>query len=436
MVAHLASSGKVPLRGDGDDAYIAAMDTQSFFSGVRPMCKLIPLLNVDHREVMRLVRILVDRGGNDWAANEPNAAFREWCANDVSRAEAVLKDARDGDPDALDLLCFALEAGVRADDAITFLTSDSPRTVVSAALALSRMEINRAAGQRAVTAISRLAENTQDDRVLQHAVLACFAILGRHQDLPRAEAGLVLDHALAHGGQETTYALATLLTSTEAELSDDEIHKILVVLKDSDAEMAATVERIDMAARRLTASGHFGELMDVVATLVVRGGLTFKSFERVWAELIRDDGRLLGELVVGWLCDGNPRLCNALRERLGRFIEKPLTLDLEPALLPDEAEDQVRLCRKAVGHLFDLPITSASVLISVLKNGHPRATDDVAELLYDPLLVNYIGDLRTYVVAVADENADSFGPFLGKALERSQDIRRFGGVGTIAGVAA
>ena len=428
MVAHLASSGKIPLRGDGDDAYMAAMDTQPFFSGARLMCKLIPFLSIDRREVMRLVRNLVDRGGNDLTANEPNAAFRKWCANDVSRAEAVLKDARDGDPDALDLLCFALEAGARADDAIAFLTSDSPRTVVSAALALSRMEISRAAGQRAATAISRVAANTQDDRILQHAVLACFAVLGRNRDLPRPEAGLVLDHALAHGGQGTKYALATLLTRTEAEISDDEIHKILAALKDSDPEMEATVEHIDMAARKLTASGHFGELMDVVATHVVQAGLTFDSFERVWAELVRGDGRLLRELAVDWLRDGNPRLCNALRGRLGRFIDKPLTLDLEPALLPDEAKEQVFLCRKAVGHLFVLPITAASVLVSVLKNGHPGATDDVADLLYDPLLVNYIGDLRTYVAAVADENADSFGPLLGKALERSQDIADLGGL--------
>ena len=427
-VAHLASNGKVPLRGDGDDAYMAAMETQSFFAGARLICKLIPLLNVDRREVMPLVRNLVDRGGNDLAANEPNAAFREWCTLDASRADAVLKDARSGDSDALDLLCFALEAGERADDAIAFLSSDSPGTVASALLALSRMEIGRTAGQRAVTAISNVAANTQEERILRCAIPACFAILGRHSDLPRDEAGLVLDHALVHGGHWISYEVATLLTSSEAELTDDEIHRVLAALKDSDPEMPAIVQQVDMAAQKLTGSCHFGELMDVVASLVVRGGLTFESFERVWAELIRGDGRLLRELVVRWLGDGDPSLCNALRGRLGRFIDEPLTLDLEPTLLPNEAKEQVFLCRKAVGHLFLFPITAASVLVSVLKNGHPAATDDVAELLFDPLLVNYIRDLRTYLATVADENADSFGSHISKALERSQDIADLGGL--------
>ena len=85
-VAELIRSGERSLFEERDWAFLNGMNNNpEFFRGMRLLCKLIPLLDVGHRDMMQLVVTLVSRGGEDFAATQPNAAFRKWCAIDPVR---------------------------------------------------------------------------------------------------------------------------------------------------------------------------------------------------------------------------------------------------------------------------------------------------------------------------------------------------------------
>jgi len=417
-VAGLTSRRSIRLQGQTDDVFLAGMDRQEYFAGMRLLCTVIPELRVGHRELMAVVETLVKYGGNDLAANEPNAAFRQWCAADARRVDEVLKDSRAGDHRAVGLLCFALEAGKRVDEAIGFLTSKSVEAAAGAALALGRMALTRSDAVRSVGAISLAAREADDDSFLQQAVLACFEILARHDGLCRSDARAVLGRAERFGSDGTRHALATLLARHGGDMTNEEIDLALAALKNVDPERGGTVEEIDLAAPRLVARGYFDGLMDVVSVLI-RGGVTFDSLVRVWEELVRGDGSRLQDQAVSWLLDGEPRICFALTDRLGRFHKRPPIFDLDASMLPERPEEQLFLCRKAVGFLFVLPTTAASVLVSVLKRGDTSVADDVGALLH-ALLQNYSGDLRAYLEDDAGAHADSAGTVIAEALKRAE----------------
>ena len=141
-VAALVSDGEIPLRVDRDAERLAALDSGQFFAGLPLVNRLIPRLDVGHREMMNLVDTLVRLGGDDLSATTPNGAFREWCTGHEGRSQAVLDDARGGEPIALGLLCFALDAGGRSADALKFLKSGDNRAVAAAALALERLQLD------------------------------------------------------------------------------------------------------------------------------------------------------------------------------------------------------------------------------------------------------------------------------------------------------
>jgi hypothetical protein len=65
----------------GDAEYLKGT---KFFMGQHFYCKVIHQLATDLPKLMTFVDRLVQLGGHDMAANQPNAAFLEWCKVDLN----------------------------------------------------------------------------------------------------------------------------------------------------------------------------------------------------------------------------------------------------------------------------------------------------------------------------------------------------------------
>ena len=98
-VSELLNSGNSTLFSEKDWAFLDGVEIGSpkFFSGMHLLCKLIPSLDVGHRDMMQLIVTLVRLGGKDLAAYRPNDAFRNWCDAGPTRVKSVIEDAKTGD---------------------------------------------------------------------------------------------------------------------------------------------------------------------------------------------------------------------------------------------------------------------------------------------------------------------------------------------------
>ena len=398
-VAEVVNSGEVTLFSDRDRDFLDGIRTEDdllFFHGMHLVCKLVPTLAVDRRALMALTDLLARLAGQDMAANQPYIAFREWCEADLDRARAVVEDAKSGDETAVVHLSYALEAGASAVDALAFLENDSsPEAQRGAAVALGNMTLDSEAATQATRALAKqVLKNDNLSDVSANALLSCFAILEKHEALPREEAGRALDKTLENPDRDALHLLATLLRRHGNNLTEAERQRVSTALGGINVEDQGTLKTIDFALYEMAQAGRFDAATALLETIIrqSRGKIGLDVF-RTWQSAVFDraneDNRYLSKLAVSWLAAGDLYLCNSLAQYLNISEGRSQPLTLEAGDLPATPEEQLFLCRKAVGFLFTTPVVAASVLVAVLRHGDSGVSDEVLDLLYMPLLVSY-----------------------------------------------
>jgi len=77
----------------------------------------------------------------------------------------------------------------------------------------------------------------------------------------------------------------------------------------------------------------------------------------------------------------------------------------------------VFLARKAIGYFFLEPVTAASILISLMRmSPDDKTLEQLGQLLFNPLLVNYTGSAQEYVEAQAPQETGKVKETLDRAL--------------------
>src|SRR5262245_7538791 len=94
--AELHNAGKIDLFALTENRAFQDIAGHRFFMGQQFLCKVIPRLDSPPSGMMCFVDALVKKGGDDLAANQPNAAFRAWCETDAARAHEVVQLAKQG----------------------------------------------------------------------------------------------------------------------------------------------------------------------------------------------------------------------------------------------------------------------------------------------------------------------------------------------------
>lgn len=399
MVATAVNQKKVILFDDKSDLYLQTLEGVTFFELMGFICEMMPKLKISHLELMPLVNKLVAKGGDDGAANMPNAAFRNWCSQNSSRANAVIQDALSGNEDAECLLCFALEATDNSETALTILADNKkPELLLRATTALGRMKKSKKVAQEASIVLSFIACENGDEKIRNNALYHLFYILTKYKNIDRQHAKRALDKAVHKPTARTLDVISSILMRCGDQLSDGEVVTVLNALSSVDAKHLGTISRIDMAAARMVGTGRTKLISEFIKNYIIdnesRNGL--ELFQGYRSEVIQNPEKL-AQLVVNWFVDGDLNLCSCLSDAILHHTDLEIKFALKASMLPKDANDQKILCRRAAGFLIHKPVAAASVIVSVLKRGDPSIADDLKYILYDPLLLCFGGKLVDYL---------------------------------------
>ncbi|WP_299416193.1 hypothetical protein [uncultured Sulfitobacter sp.] len=421
LIAALArgASSRNVLLADDELSMIAEMEGAEFFEVQIILREVIPHLTVTAFEVMRLVKALVDKGGDDLAANQPNAAFREWCAADERRSDEVIAAARGGDVLSQEHLVFALQAKDDPDEA--FRSADASGAEQTAGvLALSRMTLDAGQSACAVELILAAAEKVGIDESAS-LVKAALDIASKAPEVDRAGFASALERLAASKEPIAVHLIATAIYWHGAKMTDTEISICLKGLLDVDPKNGGTVRQINDALEELWSSRPI-EVSETLFNLlsVTEGEIGNEALGRILSRQKNagDDHR--ARIVTAWLLSGDFHACSALGSHISEINRKTPCLEVSPDVLPEDAADQVFVCRKAIGHFFLSPMTAASWIVAVLRR-EGAACDDVAELLFDPLLLNYGGALQDWLEQQTETDAPG-NDAIRTALSRAQVV--------------
>lgn len=377
----------------------------------------IPKLeNISVRAMMELVAALVGKGGTDLAANQPNRAFLEWCSIDLARADFVISAARDGDELAQSHLTFALQAKKDIASARKMASEAVGNVRLSALTALSRIpHITEEERSATIDAIRPLLDGEPDDALSAHVLLAAVTPFEQAGEALPEVAREVVRQVTEQPGPICVHQAAQLLFNSKACLSTDLVNELLACTRGVNAENKGTIDLLDTVLGKLLKTEHDAAAIKFVKDVLSRseGALSAERFDG-FGRGLADNKAAQSNLVLDWLLTGNQKLCLAVSVFLRRPGDAPVPLDLRFGSLSETQTYFV--CRKAVGYLFLQPVLAASVLVSALRVAKGTLAHSIIHLLFEPLLVNYGGQLRSYLEGIKTDDAAYV--HVVKALER------------------
>jgi hypothetical protein len=427
LCVDLHNAGEIDLVKLPSEPAFAELSGHRFFVTQRFYSDAIPLLHASAKALMECCGILIDQAGADGAANRPIVAFAVWCENNREKAAEVILGAREGDELARRFAGAALQGLGNADQAISFIQSFADDRRRSGIRALGRIAFADAAGSRkAIAVLQPLIADGPDDSLRAGALLAAFDLLQKHKD--GALAGAVLGAACEQPGPETLYALAQILWMKEAMLDIGQVRRILGALKAVKPEHLGTIQSIDTALPELLKKDDDEFVLDFLTAVLEAGAVTMENFEVTADEIATNDPQRLYELCVRWLLSGKRALCGAVVELVGSHPKRPF--DESAASLNLTPDQQSSLCRKAIGYLFAYPVACCSIIVSVLRACEESVSSQLADLLFDPILVSYAGEPKDYLASIPA--MDTAYPAVRKALAQIEQFQAdLQGIGVI-----
>ncbi|WP_407312993.1 hypothetical protein [Pseudomonas sp. nanlin1] len=391
-----------------DDA-LQRLDGTDFFLASHFFCQLLPELQAEPGRMMACVGALVTRGGNDGAANQPNDAFKKWCANVPQRASEVIAAAHQGDDLSSQHLSFALTAISDLAEARRIAVGYEDIRRQAAIAALGRIEHpNSESRSETFSVFKALLEVGIDDSVRASVLHATMEILARCPDISPLDENALINQLVMNPGKFTIHQCARALWACREALTPDIVACLLGALDHLESANKGTVEELDMGLQVLMEHGHPEAALSFVTRLLSRtdDDLELETLDSFTRTLLAGSSDVLGRVVVRWLKLGAPRLCGGLAKAIqGQGLDgAPLSFRAEDlAISPNE---QLFICRKAVGWFFFKPTTACSVLVSVLRVCNMDTSREVRKLLVDPLLQNY-GGVRDFLGSLAPEDPAS-----------------------------
>jgi hypothetical protein len=424
----LHNSGDIDLIDLTGQPAFAGLNLHAFFTAQHLYCEAIPQLRTNATALMECCKILVEKGSNDLAAGLPYGAFRKWCQNNPSDGARVIQNARTDDPLAKRFVMFALQAANDVEGAIEFIKTYVDDRRLSGMNALGSMVFtDTASAKKAVEILEPYVADSSNDHLRVNALVAAFGVLKQYKDAT-AELRLIESAASEEPGPETLHGLARIVWQHRTTLDSNTLRIASSALVAVSPKHLGTVREIDMALHQLLGTKDETLVLDFLTAKLQDSELKIGNFESVAHELAHSGGQRLYELIVRWFLSGNFSLCNNVSDIVG--IDKERAFDTTAQPLGLTSAQQIFLCRKAIGFLFVRPVICCSIIVSVLRAGNQDVEGVAADLLFDPILLNYGGDAKDYLDSIPSTDA-SYGAIKRALTQREAFYAGLEAAGTI-----
>lgn len=425
--ADMHNAGDVDLLVLANDEALASEDTHRFFSLQHFYLSVIPGLHISLAEMLKLVDSLVRRAGDDLAANEPNGALLVWLRMDLKRAERLLELAAEGDELATKHITFALQALCDVERAQALVQSQTGAPRLSALTALARLDHTAAQADATQIIVSDLLARDSDDATCAHALAALFGALSS-----ATETEIDVSDALAvmrEIGPATQHQCARLLGLYAKRLGSSTRLRLFDALRVIPPELKGTLGSFDQALATTV------RVAPKEAIAVCKRFLADPANEHELAELPSFGGDLLDSptfsaTVLDWLGSGEHALCEGLHKLLQTRDRSSLPLQFTTDTSYDD-DSALFISQKAIGYFFTQPVIAASILVFFLRQPRKEISDLIEALLVEPLLSNYGGELRDYLLTIGSDDA-AYG-HVSSALKQSEfHLEQLAAIGRIA----
>lgn len=403
-LTRLHNDGTIDVLEPARTIQTSPIDQHDFFTVMHVYSEFIPELDASVSDMLAAVKALSKRAGDDLASGMANGSYRTW-AEQGSRARDTFETINPEDGDDAAFVFLALQALAKAepdaalDRAILFVGANAGPARSAAAKAIGTFDmIDAVRRTRAIDALAANAESA-DDNSLGQILAAICKIAKAHLDT-HTHAAALIETNIDRTGDHAIHQLSLELMFHADELPPVIVKPLTAILHRVPIGNRGTIRDIGAAAGKLAGKNRLDEALALITPLLSQHE-ELTSLEPLGSlnyHLLQLPPDQLAKTIVAWLlaCDAN--LGRAAMALVGNHHgDNPLILD--PAITAAALSDpeRVLLAHRAIGWLFVHPVTAASLLIGLLDGAGDAAKDSIAELLFDPLLINFSGSVGDWI---------------------------------------
>lgn len=391
----------------------------------------LPDINAPVLSVMQCVLRLFQDAGHDIAAGMIFNSYIDFCHKEPSRPLEALTEI-EADPDNLvDLLPKTLIAGFHIDSS-SYLTQ-AIRFCEDANIELRRRAVfsfggfnwpeNVEISTTILAALECSATAETDDQILAGIVKSGFVLLRQFRNQEQQITKFVVT-ALSKGSDYTLHEASQVFRFQAGELAPTLVDVLLIHLMRVKPTNKGTLDNIDYGISHLLRNNDHEKVFRFLEDLLLAhpDGLTMEVFDSTAREILSNK-TLMNKILTRWFMRGERVLCNSVEAIVEMHHGTDLSLEIDPAeLTPSDFLHTVFVARKAVGYFFMQPISAATVLISLMRNAKDDAIlIELGALLFDPLLLNFPGKLREYIIKQSVQESDKVKDAIERALKAIND---------------
>lgn len=436
-LAGLHNDGMVDLLALATPEALAPFENFAFFKGQHLYCALIPHLQTDAESLVRAVNALIGKAGSDGAAGFPAVEFRQWCEADPKRPFELLDLVDRKVPDADRFLPIALRTGAAVDPAalldraLDFAVTGEEVEKRGAVMALRDMPLaTDAEWDRLLEAFSKILDASPSDNV-RFNLLTAIAERLESPTTRKAELVALAKRVLEVRTDVTLGGAVSAIAFSKGTLPDAFLEVLLEALGDIPS---ANAKILDYAMMKMVERGQADRARAFLEGLLKReDSIDLEVLDALCYKIRELGGSVLEDWTVAWLLDGDADLCGALNDAIfGRGIHETIVApDFSRFGLKDA--DRPYLARKIIVTFLLNAELIVAMLAGLLRSSSGAAADEIVELLFDPVLLNYSGVAADELKKIADDTGDPASGFAQQALDKLDAyLNRLRSIGDVA----
>ncbi|HHX8585373.1 TPA: hypothetical protein ACVO3D_003841 [Vibrio diabolicus] len=406
-----------------------------FFTILHAFEGALPSLNASVEDVLRCLVHLTQQAGRDLAAGGIYGAFERFCRVEAQRPRDsigfILSQSE------LNAYALFLSSSILAYDSDHVV--DAIQTTES--LIANRNDVIR---NQAYFALGRLDVGDAHANVIweliigsasvEHESGCCASILRATINFGDAfpsywsQIEEFLRTFVEGAPPEVLYEISNIVAFQRVNLPEGVLELLVKQLANVSPEHKGIIDNIDHLLVNLVGKGSSSLALELLESILVVG-VKFPHLDYFSRELLSKHRDLLNHIVTKWFLSGDSTLCHGVSDLLHDVTSKDVELEAEMALLGDEVK-QVFVSHKAVGWLFMRPIAAASFILSIYETGSRTTCRHLDQVLYDPLLLSYPGELKRFFLSCIDKgfHVHTCELLLGKLQAYHSDIEKVAGL--------
>lgn len=384
--------------------------------------------------VMDCVKHLVAEAGNDMAASWSITPFIKYCEADINRPKEVLRIAENGSEEWLDFIAPAIIAGSNLQlseyvpIAITLTHHENLEVRIRAVFAIGKLNYcnNTSLLINALRALESIIKSDNNDRILGTAIKSAYSLYISDTNM-EVDVIQLIKIVLTRKDDFVLQAASELFYFYNDKYPSALLDILLGALKSAKPQNKDTLANIENGLRYLVKSNLEEKAISFLENFLIQNkdDFSIKSFTNLINDLFCNHRSILNKIATRWFLSKKIPLCRAVMEIIQLAPGNDIILSADLSLLAEQPEGTcLFIAKKVIGWLFHSPTCCTSFIVSIIDISSSNEIDQLTDLLFSPLLINYPGKAKKYLNSVLTSRSLRAQSMITKALAKLENYQK------------